>query len=147
MAKGHFIFDGNIGMTPELRWQPGNERSNGESRPLLKFNVKYDRLVKTNNPDQPYEDKGGFWVSVDYWGRDAEQLSKVLQKGMRVRLEGELRIDTWDDKNNPGETVSGMALTASLISIMPHRLESVTLKTRQSSPGENNAPSQGESEF
>ncbi|XEV14900.1 hypothetical protein ACBZ90_18085 (plasmid) [Vibrio alginolyticus] len=60
MAKGHFIFDGNIGMTPELRWQPGNERSNGESRPLLKFNVKYDRLVKTNNPDQPYEDKGGF---------------------------------------------------------------------------------------
>ncbi len=147
MAKGHFIFDGNIGMTPELRWQPGNERSNGESRPLLKFNVKYDRLVKTNNSDQPYEDKGGFWVSIDYWGRDAEQLSKVLQKGMRVHLEGELRIDTWDDKNNPGETVSGMALTASLISIMPHRLESVTLKTRQGSSGENNAPSQGESEF
>ena len=130
MAKSLFIFDGNIGMAPELRWQPGNEKSGGEARPLLKFNVKYDRLVKTQNPDQPYDDKGGFWVSIDYWGRDAEALSKLLQKGMRVRIEGELRQDTWPDKDNPSVMVSGMALTASLIAIMPQRVQSVTLKER-----------------
>lgn len=147
MAKGIFTFDGNIGMTPELRWQPGNERSNGEARPLLKFNVKYDRLVKTGNQEQPYEDKGGFWVGIDYWGRDAEQLSKILQKGMRVRIEGELRVDTWEDKNNPGQMVSGMALTASLITIMPHRIESVVLKQRQAHPAQNNPASQSEPEL
>ena len=144
MAKGIFIFDGNIGMTPELRWQPANERSNGEARPLLKFNAKYDRLIKTHNPDQPYEDKGGFWVDISYWGRDADHLSKLLQKGMRVRVEGELRIDSWEDKNNPGQMVSGMALTASTISIMAQRVDAVLLKARQPN---NNVPSQSEPEL
>lgn len=147
MAKGLFSFDGNVGMTPELRFQPGNERSNNEPRPLLKFNVKYDRLVKTQNSDQPYEDKGGFWVSIDYWGRDAEQLSKLIQKGMRVHIEGEPRMDIWEDKHTPGQMVSGMAVNASLISIMPHRLESVVLKQRQNQTGQNNPPPQSEPEF
>lgn len=147
MAKGLFRFDGNVGMTPELRFQPGNERSNNEPRPLLKFNVKYDRLVKTQDPDQPYEDKGGFWVSIDYWGRDAELLSKLIQKGMRVHIEGEPRMDIWEDKHNPGQMVSGMAVNASLISIMPHRLESVALKQRQTQTGQNNPPPQSEPEF
>ena len=130
MAKGLFLFDGNIGGTPELRWQPGNERSNGESRPLLKFNVKYDRLVKTQNEENPYEDKGGFWVDVSYWGKDAEDLSKLLQKGMRVKISGELRMDSWEDKNT-GEIVNGMAVTASDISIFPRRIESISMKVRQ----------------
>ncbi|GLO64011.1 hypothetical protein MACH09_45190 [Vibrio sp. MACH09] len=130
MAKGIFIFDGNIGAAPELTFQPGNERSEGKPRPLLKFNVKYDRLVKTNNQENPYEDKGGFWIMIDYWKNDSEALSKLLQKGMRVRIEGELRLDTWPDKEYPDQINSGMALTASLISIMPHRLQSVSLKER-----------------
>ncbi|MCW8336316.1 single-stranded DNA-binding protein [Vibrio paucivorans] len=146
MAKGMFIFDGNIGMTPELRWQPANERSNGEVRPLLKFNVKYDRLIKTQNPEHSYEDKGGFWVDISYWGRDAEALSKLLQKGMRVRIEGELRLDTWEDKNNPGQMASGMALTASTISIMAQRLDTVLLKARQPHQSNNYSASQSESE-
>jgi single-strand DNA-binding protein len=147
MAKGLFIFDGNIGTTPELRYQPGNERSNGEARPLLKFSVKYDRLIKTQNPDQPYEDKGGFWVNVDYWGRDAETLNKLLQRGMRIRIEGELRMDEWEDKHNPGVMISGMAVTASLITIMPQRLASVELKTRQPLHGQTNTPPQPEPEL
>lgn len=147
MARGLFIFDGNIGVTPELRFQPANERSNGEPRPLLKFNVKYDRLVKTQDPEHPYEDKGGFWVSVDYWGRDGEALSKLLQKGMRVRIEGEPRLDIWEDKNNPGEMVSGMAVNASLITIMPQRIESVKLKPSQGYPTQNNAPAAQEPEL
>ncbi len=146
MAKSLFIFDGNIGNTPELTFQPANERSNGEQRPLLKLNVKYDRLVKTRNPDQPYEDKGGFWVSVDYWGRSGEDLNKLLQKGMRVRIEGELRMDFWEDKNNPGQMVSGMAVTASLISILPQRLESVALKSRQQYAPQNNPSEYPDSE-
>lgn len=132
MSNSNFIFEGNIGQIPELRWQPGNDKSNGQSRPLLKFTAKYDRLVKTNNPDKPYEDKGGFWVNIDYWRNDAEELVKLLKTGMRVRVEGQLRIDTWPDKNNPSQTQSGMALTASSISILPSRIESVAMKPRQS---------------
>ncbi|RJX68625.1 single-stranded DNA-binding protein [Vibrio sinensis] len=143
MAKSLFIFDGNIGGAPELRWQPGNEKSGGEARPLLKFNVKYDRLIKTQRPEQPYEDKGGFWVGIDYWGKDAESLSKLLQKGMRVRIEGELRMDSWPDKENPSIMITGMALTASLITIMPQRIQSVILKERS----QQYHPSQSEPEI
>ncbi|MFM2588175.1 single-stranded DNA-binding protein [Vibrio sp. TBV020] len=143
MAKGIFIFDGNIGNAPELRYQPANERSHGEPRPLLKFNVKYDRLVKTNDPNNAYEDKGGFWVAVDYWDKDGDELSKLLLKGMRVRIEGELRMDVWEDKNNPGQMVSGMALTASSIAILPRRIESLILKPSQGLPSQHNmAPAQ-----
>ncbi|MFA0044984.1 single-stranded DNA-binding protein, partial [Vibrio sp. 10N.261.51.A1] len=92
----------------------------------------------------PYEDKGGFWVDISYWGRDAEALSKLLQKGMRVRIEGELRIDTWEDKNNPGQIASGMALTASLITIMAQRVDAVLLKKPQQSGAHNNLASQSE---
>ncbi|MEZ9997777.1 single-stranded DNA-binding protein [Vibrio lentus] len=141
MSNALFVFEGNIGQTPELLWQPGNEKSNGQSRPLLKFTAKYDRLVKTNNQEQPYEDKGGFWVNIDYWRNNAEEWAKLLQKGMRVRIEGQLRMDTWPDKNNPGQTQSGMALTASSISILPSRLESVVMKSRQSSrPSDASSP-------
>ena len=143
MAKPLFIFDGNIGGVPELRWQPGNEKSGGEARPLLKFTIKYDRLIKTNNPEHPYEDKGGFWINIDFWGRDAEALSKLLQKGMRVRIEGELRMDSWPDKDNPSVMLTGMALTASLISIMPQRVQSLILKERNA----QYQPVQSEPEF
>jgi len=131
MARGIFIFDGNVGQVPELRWQPANERSEGQPRPLLKLTVKYDRLVKSNHPDRLYDDKGGFWVNVDYWKNNAEDVAKLLKKGMRIRVEGELRIDTWEDKNNPGQMQSGMALTAETITIVPSRIESIGMKSSQ----------------
>ncbi|RSD28571.1 single-stranded DNA-binding protein [Vibrio pectenicida] len=131
MARGIFIFDGNVGQVPELRWQPANERSEGQPRPLLKLTVKYDRLVKSNHPDRLYDDKGGFWVNVDYWKNNADDVAKLLKKGMRIRVEGELRIDTWEDKNNPGQMQSGMALTAETITIVPSRIESIGMKSSQ----------------
>lgn len=137
MARGIFTFDGNIGQTPEIRFQPGNERSEGQPRPLLKLTVKYDRLVKSNHPDRLYDDKGGFWVNVDYWKNNAEEVAKLLKKGMRVRVEGELRIDTWEDKNNPGQMQSGMALTAETITIVPSRIELIEMKSSQAATAQN----------
>ncbi|MEZ9292440.1 hypothetical protein AB4251_18165 [Vibrio lentus] len=61
---------------------------------------------------------------------------------MRVRIEGELRLDTWEDRNNPGQIASGMALTASLISIMTQRVDAVLLKKPQQSGAHNNPASQ-----
>ncbi|WP_305812849.1 hypothetical protein [Photobacterium leiognathi] len=52
MAKSIFVFSGNIGQTPKLTFQPANERSQGQPRPLLTFTVKYDRLVKSLDPNK-----------------------------------------------------------------------------------------------
>lgn len=134
MAKSTFIFDGNIGQLPKLTFQPANERSNGEPRPLLVFSVKYDRLVRSDDPNKRFEDKGGFWIRIDYWKRNAEQLNRLLGKGMRVRIEGELRLDEWPDSDNPGQVLSGMALTAESIAILPSRVRSITMDERQQQP-------------
>lgn len=134
MSKSTFIFDGNIGQAPKLTFQPPNERSNGEPRPLLIFSVKYDRLVRSDDPNKRFEDKGGFWVRIDYWKRNAEQLNRLLAKGMRVRIEGELRLDEWPDTEHPGQMQSGMALTAETISILPSRVSAITMDDRQQQP-------------
>lgn len=154
MPKSLFIFSGNIGQTPQLKYQPGNERSSGQPRPLLSFTVKYDRLVKSQQLSPQgqsiYEDKGGFWVRVDYWKRNGEQLSKLLAKGMQVQITGELRIDSWEDKDNPGQMLTGMAMTADSIAILPARIESVTMTTprpQSTAPGQqgsSQAPNYGQ---
>ena len=131
MAKSLFIFSGNIGQTPKLTFQPANERSQGQPRPLLTFTVKYDRLVKSLDPNKRFDEKGGFWVRVDYWKNNAEQLNRLLAKGMQVQITGELRLDEWPDSDNPGQNVSGMALTAESIAILPTRIQNVTMQERQ----------------
>ncbi|GIU42965.1 hypothetical protein TUM4438_10780 [Shewanella sairae] len=142
MAKSSFTFTGNIGQQPKLTFQPANERSNGQQRPLLSFNVKYDRLVKSNEPGKNYEDKGGFWVRVDYWRNNAELLNKLLCKGMQVQITGELRMDSWPDAENPGQTLTGMAITADNIAIMPTRLQSITMAPRQGGQAQQHQSSQ-----
>ncbi|WP_231893348.1 hypothetical protein [Vibrio scophthalmi] len=52
-------------------------------------------------------------------------------------------MDSWPDKDNPSEMITGMALTASLITIMPQRVQSVILKERS----QQYQPAQPEQEF
>ncbi|WP_305815311.1 single-stranded DNA-binding protein, partial [Photobacterium leiognathi] len=78
-----------------------------------------------------FEDKGGFWVRVDYWKNNAEQLNRLLAKGMQVQVSGELRLDEWPDSDNPGQNLSGMALTAESIAILPARVQTITMQERQ----------------
>lgn len=40
------------------------------------------------------------FVDCDAWGRTAETMSKFLSKGRPVFIEGRLRLDTWQDKND-----------------------------------------------
>lgn len=38
------------------------------------------------------------FVDCEAWGKTAETLSKYLQKGRPVFIEGRLKLDTWEDK-------------------------------------------------
>lgn len=40
------------------------------------------------------------FVDCEAWGRTAETMSKYLQKGRPVFIEGRLKLDTWQDKND-----------------------------------------------
>ncbi|MGH8472711.1 MAG: single-stranded DNA-binding protein, partial [Gammaproteobacteria bacterium] len=46
-----------------------------------------------------FTDKGGFWLPVNLWGPKAEAIATHLRKGARVRVEGTLVQDTWEDRD------------------------------------------------
>ncbi len=40
------------------------------------------------------------FVDCEAWGKTAETMSKYLHKGRPVFIEGRLKLDTWEDKND-----------------------------------------------
>lgn len=43
------------------------------------------------------------FVDVTVWGKSAENCAQYLQKGSQVMVEGRLKLDTWEDRNDGGK--------------------------------------------
>ncbi len=97
-----FIGIGNLGTAPILRTVTVNE----QPRTVADLRVYFDRRV-----GEDFQDKGGFWVSVDIWGFRAEEAVRVLKKGARVFFMGTLRQEIWAD-DATGESRAGLRLSA-----------------------------------
>lgn len=82
------ILIGNLGATPELKYLPSGQA-------VCTFS-----LATT----EKWNDKGGQtqerteWHSVEVWGKQAEACGKYLDKGRSVYVEGQIRTDSWEDK-------------------------------------------------
>ncbi len=80
---------GNLGQDPELRMT-----STGNA-------VLSIRLATAES----YKDRDGAWKertewhTVIVWGKRAEGLSKLIQKGDRIAVEGSLRTSSYDDRD------------------------------------------------
>lgn len=80
---------GNIGADPELKMSQGGTA-------VLKLRVACN---------ERYQDKSGAWqdrtewVSVVVFGKRAEGLNKVLNKGMPVFVEGAIRSSSYEDRD------------------------------------------------
>ena len=91
MAQGlnKVMLIGNLGMDPELKYTQGGQA-------VLRI-----RLATTES----YAKKGGEreerteWHTVVVWGNRAEALSKILQKGKTIYVEGRIQSRSWDDKD------------------------------------------------
>ncbi|MGH8534824.1 MAG: single-stranded DNA-binding protein [Gammaproteobacteria bacterium] len=130
--SNHFIGRGNLGANPELK-QVSVE---GESRTVTELRVYFDRQVPDGNGG--FEDRGGFWLPVHLWGPRGEGVAKLLPKGARVRVEGTLVHDTWEDKD--GETVSRIEVQADSIDLDLSRVEAVTFRAK--GQAENGTPAE-----
>jgi len=118
-----FSGEGNIGTPPEYREFHGD---NDEPRRLLRLNVYFDNPVPSRDG---YEDRGGLWMPVEIWNKDAEHWAKLYQKGMRVLVEGRLIREEWTDSDN-NERVT-IKVDARVVAILPYRIEAVTLIPKQ----------------
>jgi len=118
---------GNLGADPVLT-------SVGEDkRQVADLRIYFDRPIK-NQDSGEYEDKGGFWLNVSVWDKLAEDVDRVLKKGMRVSVQGSLKQNVWDDVKS-GEEKSKFVLYADEITLTLFRIESV--KRRPTQPKNN----------
>jgi single-strand DNA-binding protein len=91
MSKGNVnkvILVGNLGHEPELRHTQ-------KGHPYLALSLATDREFKNA---QGVPQKETAWHRATLWGKRAEGCAKYLTKGSRVYLEGELRTQSWTDK-------------------------------------------------
>lgn len=117
---------GNLGQNCELK---EIKRNDGETGFVLNFSVASTRYKRQNIdgqdryvPDGPVE-----WIDCEIWGRQAQNLSKVLAKGMPVVIEGEERIEFYEKDGHPVITRRLRADNVYL-NLSSGRVESVSLK-------------------
>jgi single-strand DNA-binding protein len=125
--SNHFLGRGNLGADPEFK----HMELEGESRTVVELRIYFDRPVP--NGDGGFTDKGGFWLPVNLWGSKAEAVAKLLRKGTRVRVEGTLVQDTWDDKAT-GEPHSRIEVQANSVDLDLARVESITFRYSRATP-------------
>src|SRR5579862_8105276 len=88
MAEGlnRVMLLGNLGADPELRVTPGGQA-------VLKLRLATNEsYVDRNNVRQERTE----WHRVTIWGRRAEALGKLLQKGDSLFIEGRLQTSSYD---------------------------------------------------
>ena len=86
---------GRLGADADLRYT-------AQGRALATFSVAVD--------DDKAEQGKAEWVRATVWGEDAEELAPRLVKGVRVYLEGRVRLDQWQAQD--GQQRSTLKLSA-----------------------------------
>lgn len=129
MSMSNFVGEGNIGKM-ELRTVP---LSDGESKPVLNLSVRVnvDRPVQGENGQRSWEDRGGRWFLVEYWGKRAQMAEAVLQVGARVVFGGELSQEQFPSRQDPSQSVQVDKIRADFIAIAPICVDSVQYRSKR----------------
>ncbi len=114
---------GNLAEAPTLK----TVEVGGEYRQVAQMRIYFDRPVPADEDD--FKDKGGFWLDVNCWGRRAQHAARVLPKGARVHVEGNLAQEIWKDRETGGDR-SKLRLNADYIALDLSRVEAITLRPK-----------------
>lgn len=79
---------GNVGADPELRVTSG-----GSSVLKIRLATSESFLDKNRVRQEKTE-----WHSVVCWGKQAEALVRIIEKGSKIHVEGSLRTSSYEDK-------------------------------------------------
>lgn len=120
-----FFGEGNLGGDAEFHEFPNPEDENSPYR-LLRARIYFDNPVRQK--DGSYEDRGGYWTTVELWHSSAERWSKLFRKGMRVVVHGKTISEGWSDAEGKPQVTS--KVEARLIAVLPYRVDAITLTPR-----------------
>lgn len=90
MAEGlnRVMLLGNLGADPELRFTQGGQAVLNLRLATTESYLDKDKVRKERTD----------WHSVVVWGKRGEALSKILNKGSSIFVEGSLRTSSYDDR-------------------------------------------------
>ncbi|MEB3886933.1 single-stranded DNA-binding protein [Lyngbya sp. CCY1209] len=82
---------GRVGSDPDVKYfESGTVK--------CRLSLAVDR--RSRNSDKPD------WFNLEMWGKTAEIASNYVRKGRLVGVKGQLKIDTWSDRNTGAERSS-----------------------------------------
>ena len=82
------LFTGNLVRDPEL-----NQTSGGKT--FVKVDIANNDSYVTESGDR---EKVTTFVQIQVWGKPAEALAKYGKKGQEIFVEGQLRLEKWQDE-------------------------------------------------
>ena len=88
------ILMGNLTRDPEVRFTQGDMA-------ICKVGLAVNRRFKDSRSGEWREEPT--FVDVTIFGKRGEAFAKFHSKGKPAFIEGELRLDTWEDKNGGGK--------------------------------------------
>ena len=110
-----FYGEGNLGADPELKYLDQQD----DSKTVCNLRVYFDRNLPNKNNDG-FEEKGGFWMDVEIWGKRAIACDEILNKGNRVSVDGSIISKPWEDDNGkeqPGFVIRAKRVNPELMSV------------------------------
>lgn len=97
------ILIGRLTRDPELRYTPSQV-------PVTELGLAINRVMGGGQDGERREETT--FVDVTVWDRQAENCCQYLTKGQHAYVEGYLRLESWDDKNNPGQKRTKLSVVA-----------------------------------
>ena len=97
---------GNLTCDPELRYT-------AEGKPVCEIRIAVEEPVSKDKTITTY-------VSIETWGKSAENCAQYLKKGFGVHVEAVLRTNEWTDKES-GKKLSRIKLVAKSVLFLPNR--------------------------
>jgi single-strand DNA-binding protein len=108
-----FFGEGNLGSDPELNVLDNNS----DDKTVCNMRVYFDRNLPKPDGDG-FDEKGGFWMDVEIWGKRAIGCDTTLKKGNRVAVDGSIISKPWTDDNggeHPGFVVRAKRVNPDLM--------------------------------
>ena len=80
----------NLTRDPEVKHTSGNQT-------VVNFGLAVNRRYKTADGERREEVT---FIDCEAWGYTAENIGKFFSKGRPIYVEGRLKLDTWEDRND-----------------------------------------------
>jgi len=129
-----FIGIGRLTRDPELRYTPGGTG-------VCKFGIAINRTYRNQEGNNIEE---VLFINVTTWGKQAENVSQFLKKGRRVAISGELRSNSWQDKE--GNKRTSFEINARTVQFLDLVKDSGFAKESTTEEGEENVSDEPMSE-